>query len=211
MLDYKNKKITISIINLKLNNIYSIHNALIECGYKVKIIENRVSKITSDILIIPGVGSFPKAMDYLKKNFLDKVIEEFNFKKKPIIGICLGMQLLFNKSYEFSTCKGLSLVDGEVVKINNTDLKVPVIGWNKIKLLQKSQIIKKISNNEYFYFVHSYHCKPKNFSNILSLTQIKKFKFCSSVQKDNLLGMQFHPEKSGTEGLKILNNLKNLV
>jgi len=211
MLDYKNKKISISIINLKLNNIYSIYNALTECGYKVKIIEDNVKKISSDIMIIPGVGSFPKAMDYLKKNSLDKIIEEFNFSKKPIIGICLGMQLLFEKSNEFSNCKGLSLLNGEVLKIKNKNLRVPNIGWSKIKLLKKSKVIKDNSNNNFFYFVHSYHCKPKNFSNILSLTNLNKFKFCSSVQKNNLLGMQFHPEKSGLEGLKIINNFKNLI
>lgn len=211
MSDYKNKKISVSLINLKLNNIYSIYNALIECGYKVKITEGKVSKIASDVMIIPGVGSFPKAMDYLRKNHLDKVIQEFNYRKKPIIGICLGMQLLFKKSYEFSKCKGLSLVDGEVVKIKNHEIKVPVIGWHKIKLLKKSQIIKKNLNNKFFYFVHSYHCKPKNLSNILTLSKIKKFSFCSSIQKDNLIGMQFHPEKSGLEGLKILRNIKNLV
>jgi glutamine amidotransferase len=211
MLDYKNKKISVSIINLKLNNIYSIYNALIECGYKVKIIDGKVKNILSDIVIIPGVGSFPKAMDYLKKTSLDKKIEEFNFKKKPIIGICLGMQLLFQKSNEFSKCKGLSLLNGEVVKISNKKLRVPNIGWNKIKLIKKSQIIKNNLDKSFFYFVHSYHCKPKNSKNILSLSNINKFNFCSSVQKDNLLGMQFHPEKSGIKGLKIINNFKNLI
>ena len=211
MLDYKNKKIRISIINLKLNNIYSIYNALDECGYKVNIIDDKVKKISSDIIIIPGVGSFPKAMNFIKKKYLDKTIEEFNSKKKPIIGICLGMQLLFEKSNEFSNCKGLSLIQGEVTKIENKNLRVPNIGWNKIKLLKKSQIIQNSSNNNFFYFVHSYHCKPKNLKNILSLTSLSKFKFCSSVQENNLLGMQFHPEKSGVEGLKIINNFRNLL
>lgn len=211
MLDYKNKKINVGILNLKLNNIYSIYNSLTECGYKVKIIEGKVKKISSDIMIIPGVGSFPKAMHYLKKNSLDKIIEEFNLNKKPIIGICLGMQLLFEKSNEFNKCKGLSLLDGEVLKIDNRHLRVPNIGWNKISLKKKSKVINSNSNNNFFYFVHSYYCKPKNFSNILSLSNINKFNFCSSVQKDNLLGMQFHPEKSGVNGLKIINNFKNLI
>ena len=211
MFDYKQKKISVSLIDLKLNNIFSIYNALNDCGFRVKVVEGKVQKINSDIVILPGVGSFPKAMNYLRKNYLDKVIEEYNFKKKPIIGICLGMQLLFNKSYEFSKCKGLSLLDGEVVKINNSKIKVPIIGWHKIELTKKSRIIKNNLNNKFFYFVHSYHCKPKNFSNILSLTKINKFVFCSSIQKDNLIGMQFHPEKSGLEGMKILNNIKNLV
>tara|TARA_Y100000741_G_C18240443_1_gene553469 strand:+ start:1068 stop:1706 length:639 start_codon:yes stop_codon:yes gene_type:complete len=211
MSDYKNKKISISIINLKLNNIYSIYNALTECDYKVKIIDEKVKNISSDIMIIPGVGSFPKAMDYLKKTSLDKTIKEFNLKKKPIVGICLGMQLLFEKSNEFSKCKGLSLLNGEVVKISNKKIRVPNIGWNKIKIVKKSQVIKQNLDKSFFYFVHSYHCKPKNFSNILSLSNLNTFNFCSSVQKDNLLGMQFHPEKSGKEGLKIINNFKNLL
>ena len=132
MSDYKNKNISVGIINLKLN-IFSIISCIKEIGYKVEIIENK-KKIKNDLIKLPGVGSFPKAMKYLIKTGLDKSILEFSKTKKPLIGFCLGMQLLFDKSEEFKKVNGLSLVEGEVKKIPQKKTIVPNIGWQKINL-----------------------------------------------------------------------------
>ena len=182
MSEFKNKKIIVGIINLNLNNIFSIFNGVKDLGFKVEIIKKQ-KKIKSDILVLPGVGSFPKAMELLKKTELDKRIIEFSNSYNPLIGICLGMQLLFDKSEEFKKTKGLSLISGKVKKISNQKTIVPNIGWEKIQIVKKNPLIKKNFNNKHFYFTHSYHCVPKYKDDILSFTKINDFKFCSSVKK----------------------------
>ena len=136
MLDYKNKNISIGIINLKLNNLFSIISCIQEIGYKVEIIENG-KKIKNDLIILPGVGSFPKAMKYLNNTGLDKRILEFSKTKKPLVGICLGMQLLFNKSEEFKKVKGLSLIDGEVKKYHQIKQLYRISAGKKINFKKK--------------------------------------------------------------------------
>ena len=210
MLDYKNKNISIGIINLRLNNIFSIINILKNLGFKVEIIDKK-KKIKNDILLLPGVGSFPKAISFLKKSSLDKEILNFADLNKPIVGICLGMQLLFDQSDEFKKTNGLSLIPGKVKKIPLIKTTVPNIGWQQIKLKKKNFLIKESSNLEHFYFIHSYFCQPKEKKNIMSLSKINNFNFCSSIKKENIYGMQFHPEKSGKPGIKILKNLQKII
>ena len=183
MLDYKNKNISVGIINLKLNNIFSIISCIQEIGYKVEIIENE-KKFNNDLIILPGVGSFPKAMNYLINTGLDKRISEFSKTKKPLIGICLGMQLFFNKSEELKKVKGLSLIEGEVRKIPSNKTTVPNIGWQKIDLKKNDKLISNKFDKNFFYFIHSYYCQPKKKNNILSLSKINKFEFCSSIRQD---------------------------
>lgn len=208
MSDYKN--ISVGIINLKLNNIFSIISCIKEIGYKVEIIENK-KKIKNDLIILPGVGSFPKAMKFLIKTGLDKSILEFSKTKKPLIGICLGMQLLFDKSEEFKKVKGLSLVEGEVKKIPQKKTIVPNIGWQKINLKKNDKLISNNLDKNFFYFIHSYYCLPKKKNKILSLTKINKFEFCSSIRQDNIYGMQFHPEKSSKSGIKLFSNFRKIL
>jgi glutamine amidotransferase len=169
------------------------------------------NKIDTDILVIPGVGAFPKAINFLKKNKLDKKIKEFNDKNKVIFGICLGMQLLFDSSSEFGDHKGLSLISGTVEKIDKKLINVPNIGWFPITHTNKNFFLPNQLNNEFFYFVHSYYCNPKNQKNIIATTKISKFNFCSAVQKEKIIGTQFHPEKSGDKGMQILRNLYKWV
>ena len=210
MLD-SNKNIKIEIINLKTNNLYSIFNAIKNEGFKTRIFDLKCKKINSDILIIPGVGSYPKAMDFIKKNHLDNKIKEFREKNKVILGVCLGMQLLFDRSEEFKNTKGLSLIEGKVVKFNNKKLIVPNVGWYKIENLKKNSFISKKLENKYFYFVHSYYCNAKNKNEVVSITKSGQISFCSSVQKKKVFGTQFHPEKSGKDGIEILKSLKKFI
>lgn len=210
MSDNINRKISVGLVDLKLNNIFSIANCLKKLGYKTEIIEKQ-KKIKSDIIILPGVGAFAKAMKYLKFTELDKKIIEYYQKNRPIVGICLGMQLLFEKSEEFKITNGLGLIKGNVKKIPDHLTTRPNIGWQKIKIKKNNLLFNKKFSNKYFYFIHSYYCIPKYENEILSTTSVNKFQFCSSIKKNKVYGMQFHPEKSSDHGLKIFKNLRNLL
>ena len=207
----KCKKIKIKIIDLGLNNIFSLYHALNDIGFKVSILDINNNKIDTDILVIPGVGAFPKAMNFLKKNNLDKKIKEFNDKNKVIFGICLGMQLLFDSSSEFGDHKGLSLISGTVEKIDKKLINVPNIGWFPTTHTNRNFFLPNRLNNEFFYFVHSYYCNPKDQKNIITTTKISKINFCSAEKKKKIIGTQFHPEKSGDKGMQVLRNLYKLV
>ncbi|WP_028505600.1 imidazole glycerol phosphate synthase subunit HisH [Ruminococcus sp. FC2018] len=194
----------IAIIDYGAGNIFSVKNALDYLGFD-SILTRDVSEIKSaDALILPGVGAFPAAMKMLVDSGLVDTIKE-QAKQKPFLGICLGMQLLFEKSYEFEECKGLSLVQGYVDKITEPGLVIPHMGWNKLEFSQHSPLLNGLGNDEYVYFVHSY----KAFCNDETL-----FAFCDygsrvpAVVGDGkfVFGSQFHPEKSGETGLKILKN-----
>ena len=201
------KKIKARILNLGFNNIFSLEKALTNIGYTTKVsdLDSQDFK-NDDILFIPGVGNFHYAMKIINRNnFKEKIYDFCLIKKKPIVGVCLGMQLLFEKSTETKLTKGLSLLKGDVSVIPREFR--PNIGWLNIK--SKKNFLNKF-NKQYFYFVHSYHCKPKNSNIILSESYIKNFKFCSSVYYKNIFATQFHPEKSGKEGIKLLNNINKL-
>ena len=195
------KKINIGIIDLKLNNLFSLHQACKNTGYKTSIIDVKTKKYNYDIIILPGVGTFRAAMKYLKK------------KEKIIFGICLGMQLLLEESEEFGVTRGLGLIEGKVKKINKfKNTKIPHIGWNNLKITKnKKNFLNNSFNKEKFYFVHSYYCDVKFKEQICSYTNYGKLNFCSSLRKDNIIGSQFHPEKSGHPGIKILSNLHKLL
>ena len=168
----------------------------------------------SDCIILPGVGSFSHGSNKLRKKKLDKIIYD-NFKKgKPIIGICLGFQLLFDKGTEFKNSKGLGILKGDVKELpKSIKFPLPHIGWNKL-IDFKGNSKNLFNKNNYYYFVHSYYVDPKKKYNFLGITQYGKFKFCSAVIDKNVFGFQFHPEKSGNSGLillnKILNNAKKI-
>ncbi len=205
--------IKVGIIDYKCNNLFSISQACKEVGFQTDIVSVNQKLDNYNILILPGVGSFQIAAQYLKQNNFDqKIIEFINKKDKLIFGICLGMQLFFEKSYENGIHKGLGIIKGEVKKIKkNKNLKVPNIGWMKIQSNNKENFISKVNLNQSYYFVHSYECVPKNKSLINTFTAIKNHKFCSSIRDRNILGCQFHPEKSGKYGIKILKDLKKFV
>ena len=204
-------KIKIGVINLKSHNLFSILQAMKNIGYKTKIVENYKEIIKTDMIILPGVGSFKYAMNYLNKTGLkDELLKHTIIKRKSLFGICLGMQLLFTKSEEFGKTKGLNLFQGKVKKINTNNKKVPHIGWNNIKKKNRFFLPKKVLTKK-FYFTHSFYCEPKNINDIHTETKYDNLIFCSSVIKKNIIGTQFHPEKSGEAGLTILKEIKNIL
>ena len=177
--------------------------------YKQKIIEN------SDKLVLPGVGAFHKAISNINKLGLKKVlIKHCNNKDKFFLGICLGMQLLFDRSYENGHFKGLGIIKGSINKIpgKKEKLKIPHVGWNKVKVInpKKSVLFTNIKDLSFFYFVHSYYACNKYNKNIIGSTKYGNFTFPSVVSLNNVYGIQFHAEKSSKNGLSLLKNFINL-
>ena len=199
----------IAIIDYGAGNIFSVKNALDFLGVESKLTSSKEDIINADGLILPGVGAFPSAMKMLNESGLTDVIKEQS-KKKYFLGICLGMQMIFEKSFEFEECQGLGLIKGYVDKIPATDLIIPHMGWNKLEVLNNCPLLKGLGNDEYVYFVHSYQafCDDKNISayceygdRVPALVYDGKYVF----------GSQFHPEKSGSVGLNMLKNFADLV
>tara|TARA_Y100000768_G_scaffold386201_1_gene374020 strand:- start:689 stop:1324 length:636 start_codon:yes stop_codon:yes gene_type:complete len=206
-----NKKINIGIIDYGINNIISVKNAfdLLEC--ETRVIYSNSEKYDFDALVLPGVGAFGEAIESLCNHGLNELIKENTIiKKKPFLGICLGMQLMANDSIEKGYNKGLSLIDGNVIKIKSSaELRVPHIGWNNIEFKNESEIFKNIKNDSNFYFVHSYHFTCSNDYIIGKVNYGSQI--VAAIQKENLFGVQFHPERSQKIGLELLNNFKNII
>jgi len=213
------KSFKISIIDYKISNLKSVKNALSYLGFENIITSDSNEILKSDGVILPGVGSFPHGMLNLKELSLIESINKFILSGKPLIGICLGMQLLFDKSFEFKSTDGLGVIAGEVknFKTKNKVCKTPHVGWNKIVLNKyitnenkKFNPFKNLNNEKnLFYFVHSFFSLPKNKDNILTETTYNNINFCSSVLQKNVFATQFHLEKSGENGLEILKNFFN--
>ena len=195
----------IAIIDYGAGNLQSVKNALDFIRVKSKITTKPEDIDKANKIILPGVGSFGDIINYLEKNKLTDVIKKNILNGKPYLGICLGLQILFEKSEENKEVKGLGIFKGNVVKFRSKNLKIPQIGWNSITINKKDSLLNNIKNNSYFYFVHSYYVKPKDSSIVLTETGYG-IKFTSGVAKDNIYGVQFHPERSGEIGLKILEN-----
>ena len=202
MSDYNTVKI--GVMDLGINNIFSIIQVFKNLGCKTEIYKSQ-NKFKYKFIVIPGVGTFDQGMKSLKKKNFDKDIYKiYKENKNYIIGICLGMQLLFEESFEFKKTKGLGLIQGSVKKFPSYLNINTHIGWKKIKSLHK---IIKLPEKFLYYFVHSYYCDLKNIKDALFETQISKFKFYSAVKKRNLIGLQFHPEKSGEHGIKLIERI----
>ena len=195
------------ILDYGTGNILSIKSVLNLIGIKPIITNNKKKILNASHLILPGVGAFGTGMKNLNKFNLSKVIKEYSQKKKPILGICLGMQLLFEESSEFGRHKGLCLLEGKVEKINFKKIYTPVIGWYKLNAKKNSKIFK--FNKKFMYFVHSYQCIPKDKKIINSTYNIFNNKIIAGVEKNNILGLQFHPEKSSVHGINIIKKFLN--
>ena len=208
----KHKK-KISIIDYKLSNLESMKNSLLYLNYDANITNDSSEILNSDGLILPGVGSFPDAIKYIKKNKLDKIIKEFIITKKPFLGVCLGFQMMFNYSKEFEYTEGLNILDGNTENFRDSlsIKKIPHIGWNSLQFNYQNKealdTLEPLINQKNYYFIHSFYVKPKKNNIILSYTNYMDLKFCSSIKYENIIGVQFHPEKSGLIGLKFLKNL----
>jgi glutamine amidotransferase len=201
----------IAIIDYGMGNIHSVQKALQLFGAKTKVTNKSEEIQASDKTVLPGVGAFDDAMLELKKLGLNLALNEYIKKGKPFLGICLGMQLLFEESEEASESKGLGILKGRVKRFKETKgLKVPHMGWNQItKSKNECPLLKDIADNSYVYFCHSYYPKPSNENSIAATTDYG-IEFSSVVWQDNVYGVQFHPEKSQKTGLKILENFVNL-
>jgi glutamine amidotransferase len=197
---------SIAIVNYNMGNITSVVNSLRFIGLEATLVSDASELSDYETIILPGVGAFAKAMNELQVSGMAESIKKAARNGKKIVGICLGMQLLFTKSFEFGECLGLGLIEGEVLPFDaSINLRIPHMGWNTIDS-------NKLDFNSYegdYYFVHSFYCKPKFNDEILFKTNYG-IEFCSAVKKDNIYGFQFHPEKSQKNGLKLLENiLKN--
>lgn len=198
----------VGIIDFDGGNYRSVEYALKFLGSKTVKIKND-GKFDVEYLVFPGVGSFDYVMKQLKKNNLDKYITKWIKEKKPFLGICVGMQILSTFGYEFEKSSGLDYIKGKVTKLKTTNYRLPHVGWNSLNIKKNSELFKELDENSYFYFVHSYIFEVENNLNILSVTNYD-IDFVSSVQKENLFGVQFHPEKSQKSGLLVLKNFINL-
>tara|TARA_B100000963_G_scaffold359367_1_gene386533 strand:+ start:1230 stop:1841 length:612 start_codon:yes stop_codon:yes gene_type:complete len=199
----RNKRI--GIIDYELGNLYSIHQAINFLGFSPSFVKNADDIKNFDSIILPGVGAFNQAMNNIKKLNLNEALIEYSNKGKPLLGICLGMQLLFSYSEEFGMTEGLNLIRGKVIKFKSKI--IPHVGWNEIKIENKN--LRNNFHSGDFYFVHSYFVQPKNMNLVLSTTFYENETFTSSIIKNNILGFQFHPEKSGKLGIKLLKNWLN--
>lgn len=197
----------IAIVNYGVGNLKSLQNAFRFLGVESKLITTPEEVLASEKLILPGVGAFGFAMQNIEKLALKDALIEKTQSGAPILGICLGMQLFFTRSFEGGEQTGLDLIPGQVKRIE-CDLKVPHIGWNQV-LSKPSSLFKEISSGGYGYFVHSYYCEPENSNSVVATTDYG-VSFASAVAKDNVFGVQFHPEKSQELGLKILQNFAEL-
>lgn len=193
----------IAIIDYDMGNIKSVQNSLKKIGYNSELVSDPYKINDFEIIILPGVGAFPEAMKKLRDKGFDQAIKHHHNKNKPIIGICLGMQLLFSSSLEYGKNLGLNIIEGEVLPMHNfVEEKIPHMGWNSVK----SKKLNFTALETDYYFVHSFFCAPKYVNHILFETKYG-IKFCSAVNKDNrVFGYQFHPEKSQKAGLELLKN-----
>ena len=200
----------IAIIDYDAGNIKSVEKALVSLGQDVCVTRNRDVILSADKVVLPGVGSFGDAMEKIRSYDLESVILEVVNKKIPFLGICLGLQLLFERSEESPGVKGLSILEGEIVRIpEEENLKIPHIGWNSLNYPNKGRLFQGIEEESYVYFVHSYYLNAKDKQIVTATTEYGAL-IEASVEKDNVFACQFHPEKSSDIGLKILKNFVEL-
>lgn len=198
----------IAIIDYGMGNLHSVSKAVERLGYEAVVTGDPEQILAAEGAILPGVGAFGDAMEHLRESGLDEVVKQYAASGKPMIGICLGMQLLFSSSEEHGQHEGLGLLPGTVVRFRG-DYKVPHMGWNRLSYkMSESPIFKGIEEG-HVYFVHSYHAKPERESDLLAVTDYYQ-PVTAIVGRDNVYGMQFHPEKSGDIGMKLLGNFLKL-
>ena len=202
----------IIIINYGCGNILSLKRALREIGYESSLSNSKDEILGADFVILPGVGAFENAIKLLNKYKLIETIKDYADLKKPLLGICLGMQILFSKGFEMGSHSGLNFIEGKVDKItkeqNNKKIKIPHINWSNLFFVNensKFNFNKNLSGRS-FYFVHSYMAFLKNENDLVAYCKYYDIKVPAIVKSDNVIGFQFHPEKSGKNGLEILKN-----
>lgn len=201
-----------AIIDYGMGNLLSVQRAFEKCGSDAVIIDNPLELRDAERIVLPGVGAFPDAMDNLRKNgWIEELNRAVLEKETPILGICLGMQLLADKGYEVRECDGLGYIPGEIIRFTQTQEKerIPHVGWNEILKREEAPLFDGIADGTNYYFVHSYHFRVANEENIATVTPYCG-EFVSSVIKDNIVGTQFHPEKSQKAGFKLIKNFLSM-
>ena len=200
----------IAIIDYDAGNLKSVEKALQYLGEECIVTRDKEKLLKADKIILPGVGAFGDAMEKLHKFELVDVIHKLVKENKPFLGICLGLQLMFESSEEGPGVKGLGLLPGKIVKFPEKEgYKIPHMGWNSIDVKEGSRLFKGVSNNSYVYFVHSYYLQAENENDVAATTEYITHVH-ASVEHDNIFACQFHPEKSGDVGLRILKNFCEL-
>lgn len=200
----------IAIIDYDAGNLKSVEKALNYIGQDTIITRDRDEILRADKVILPGVGSFGDAMEKLNKYNLVNTIKEVVKKNTPFLGICLGLQLLFERSDESEGVKGLGILQGEILRIpDGENLKIPHIGWNSLRFMNNGRLFENIDDDVYVYFVHSYYLKAKDPQIVKGVTEYGTI-IDATVEKNNVFACQFHPEKSGEVGMKILENFSKI-
>lgn len=197
----------IAIIDYGVGNLFSVEKAFAAIGEEVKVTGEAEDLKSADKLVLPGVGAFGDCMKNLESTGLIPIILEQISNKKPLLGICVGLQILFEGSEESPNSKGLGVFKGMVRRINAPQLKIPHMGWNAVST--HSNLFEGLKENPYFYFVHSYHAVPEDRSLITATTEYGET-LTAAVARDNIYATQFHPEKSGDVGLQLLKNFVNM-
>ena len=213
MISKSENKFLIGIVDTGTSNIMSVIHACNYFSINYKVIKNYENHNNISGIIVPGVGSYKAVMYNLKKNELDNFIKEFVASNKPSLFICIGMQILFEKSEEFGKTSGLGILSGYIKKIpskyNKYERNVPMIGWNNLDIKKVSEIFLNINAKTNFYFTHSYYADVYDSNIIHSTVNYNQFLYCSSIEFKNIFATQFHPEKSGIEGMKVYKNFYN--
>ena len=192
------------IIDYKVGNLYNLKNALDFSAVENQLVSDAVGVRDADRILLPGVGAFAPAMQHLRNSGMLEALQEKVKAGTPLLGICVGAQLLMDESEEDGSHAGLGWIPGKVKRFHH-DLKIPQIGWNQVFQQQNDPLFLKVTDEMHFYFVHSYHLQPENSEHVLGLSNYG-YDFASVVCKDNLWGVQFHPEKSQNAGLQLLKN-----
>ena len=200
---------------MEINNLRSIVGALNHLGFEAVITENEDKIMNSSALILPGVGSFPVGMKNLKRNNLDTIIKNFFNKGKPMLAICLGFQMLFSSSQEFGSTKGLNILNGKVRSLKGlkTGKIIPNLGWQSLdyKRNNENYLFKKLDAKPSVYFIHSYYAEVSQKKYVTSSIDFGGKQITTSIQYKNLYGVQFHPEKSSKNGIRIIKNFLNTI
>jgi len=200
----------IAVIDYGMGNLQSVVGGLEKAGAQIQTAVSGDDIKNAEAIVLPGVGAFESGMSNLRDKGIIEPLKEIISEGIPFLGICLGMQLLFTESEEHGTHKGLNIIPGKVIRFTDTDLKIPHMGWNQVDFAKPSTLCEGIKESPHYYFVHSFYCVPDNEDHVLGRTEYG-VPFCSAVEKDNVFGTQFHPEKSQKTGLTLLRNFVDIV
>lgn len=210
------RQASVAIVDYGLGNLFSVKHACAHAGMRAEVTSSKADILAADAVILPGVGAFGDAMANLRRLDLVEPLRDIAQSAKPLVGICLGMQLVMSESFEFGRYEGLGLVKGPVVRFEEPTeggrtLKVPQVGWNRVFPARaggwKGTLLEGVGEGEYMYFVHSFYAKPEDGAVVLSTSDYGHIEFCSALSRGNVTAFQFHPERSGPAGLRVYANL----